>query len=327
MNQGIHAGGFNGHNGEPAIPISAVGVNGRPLDAVDTLSRGVNSCRKILVVEDDSDLCSLLCDLLNTEGYQTESSSDGLEAVQRVSRECPDAIVLDVMIPGLNGFDVCEKLKFSRQTNRIPILMLTALDGHEARDRGLRVGADRYLTKPFEPDALLHEIRDTIEHRRKLESENVRTAVELQMQSDSRLREQLNDLLSELFRFTPLPEEELGRIRYAALEMVQNAIEWGNHRDKNRTVRISYEVTDEMVKFVITDEGQGFDRESLPHAASDDDPIGHMEVRQKMGLREGGFGIMIARGMVDEVKYNAAGNEVTLIKYLKSSQGGEAKPA
>jgi anti-sigma regulatory factor (Ser/Thr protein kinase) len=147
------------------------------------------------------------------------------------------------------------------------------------------------------------------------------------MQSDSRLREQLNDLLSELFRFTPLPEEELGRIRYAALEMVQNAIEWGNRRDKNRTVRISYEVTDEMVKFVITDEGKGFNRDSLPHAASDDDPVGHMEVRQKMGLREGGFGIMIAKGMVDEVKYNEAGNEVTLIKYLKPGQSEDKRPA
>ena len=271
---------------------------------------------RILVVEDDDDLCSLLCDLLNTQGYETAASADGLDAVQRVERDSPDAVVLDVMIPGLDGFQVCEKLKFSRQTNQIPILMLTALDGTEARARGLRVGADRYLTKPFEPNKLFEEIRDTIEHRRKLQAGKVRTAVELQMESDSHLREQLNDLLSELFRFTPLPEEDLGRIRYAALEMVQNAIEWGNRRDKNRQVRIFYEMTDDMVKFVVTDEGQGFNPTCLPHAASDEDPISHLEVREKMGLREGGFGIMIAKGMVDEVKYNQAGNQVTLIKYF-----------
>ncbi len=272
---------------------------------------------RILVVEDDSDLCSLLCDLLRTEGYHTEPAHDGPTAIERVQADRPDAIVLDVMLPGLDGFAVCEKLKFSRQTNLIPILMLTALDGRDARQRGLYVGADRYLTKPFEPDELLQEIRDTLEHRRRLQDGKIRTSVVLQMRSDSKLREQLNDLLSELFRFTTLPEEELGRIRYAALEMVQNAIEWGNRKERERTVTISYAVSDEWVKFVITDEGPGFNPSDLPHAANDDDPISHMEVRQQLGLRDGGFGIMIAKGMVDSVEYNDQGNQVTLIKFLK----------
>src|SRR5215210_331878 len=140
--------------------------------------------RRVLVVEDDPDLCSILCALLVTQGYRAEPVHDGPTAVQQVAAQRPDAVVLDAMIPGIDGFEVCRKLKFSRETNLIPILMLTALDSKEARTRGLRVGADRYLIKPFEPEALFHELRGTIEHRRRLIAGNVRTAIELHMQSD-----------------------------------------------------------------------------------------------------------------------------------------------
>ena len=280
--------------------------------------------RRVLVVEDDPDLCSILCALLVTQGYRAEPVFDGPTAVQQVAAQKPDAVVLDAMIPGIDGFEVCRKLKFSRDTNLIPILMLTALDSKEARTRGLRVGADRYLTKPFEPNELFQELRGTIEHRRRLIAKNVRTAIELHMQSDSHYREQLNDLLSELFVLTPLSEQDAGRIRYAVLEMTQNAIEWGNRKKNDLTVTITYEVTDEALKFVITDEGQGFDPAHVPHAATDSDPVSHMCIREQLGLRDGGFGILITKGMVDEVKYNEAGNQVTLVKHFKRPPDGQA---
>jgi anti-sigma regulatory factor (Ser/Thr protein kinase) len=130
--------------------------------------------------------------------------------------------------------------------------------------------------------------------------------------------------LSELFRFTPLPEEELGRIRYAALEMVSNAIEWGNRHRKELPVRIFYEMTDDAVRFVVEDQGSGFNPSQLPHAAAEEDPVAHMAVREQLGLREGGFGIMITKGMVDKVEYNEAGNRVTLIKYLRPATTDDA---
>ncbi|HEX8912196.1 MAG TPA: response regulator, partial [Humisphaera sp.] len=83
---------------------------------------------RILIVEDDADLGGLLCDLLRTEGYDASWVGDGEAAVQRVADDPPDAVVLDVMLPGLDGFEVCQRLKFRRETNLIPILMLTALD-------------------------------------------------------------------------------------------------------------------------------------------------------------------------------------------------------
>ena len=284
----------------------------------------LQSAARILVVEDDRDLCNLLSTLLDVEGYKTETSCDGGDVVERVAQQRPDAVVLDVMLPGRSGFDICRDLKCRRDTNLIPIVMLTAMQGEDAEQSGLRVGANRYLSKPFEPDDLLNGIREALDHRRQLEEGRTHTAIEIQMNSDARNREQLNDLLSELFLLTPLSEEEVGQIRYAALEMIENAMEWGNRRRSDLMVTVAYEVTDDQVKFVITDQGQGFDPKTLEHAACDEDPCKHLCVREQLGLRDGGFGMMIARGVMDEVRYNERGNQVTLIKYF---DGRKKQPA
>ena len=276
---------------------------------------------RILVVEDDEDLSAILCRFLESEGFRADAVYDGESAVERIRRDCPDGVVLDVMLPRMNGFDVCQELKFHRDTNLIPVLMLTALGDRESRERGLWVGANAYVTKPYDPHDLVHKIRQMLEHRRELLEHKVHARVELCMESDSRVREQLNDLLSDLFLITPLTEEEVHRIRYAVLEMTENAIEWGNRRQKELTVRIAYEVTDTSVRFVITDEGRGFDPQCLPHAACETDPVSHLSIREKLGLRDGGFGIMISRGMVDEVRYNETGNQVTLIKRFDPAPG------
>jgi anti-sigma regulatory factor (Ser/Thr protein kinase) len=107
--------------------------------------------------------------------------------------------------------------------------------------------------------------------------------------------------------------------------LTENAIEWGNRRQKELTVRVAYELTDEFVKIVITDQGSGFNPRQLPHAARDDDPTAHLTIREKLGLRDGGFGILLSRGMVDDVRYNEAGNQVTLIKRFQRGQSAEVR--
>jgi DNA-binding response OmpR family regulator len=273
---------------------------------------------RILVVEDDEDLCSLICQLLTVEGYTAVAAHDGSAAMGLLESNPPDAVVLDIMLPGLSGFDICQRVKISRKTNGIPVLMLTAADTDQSRDRGLRVGADCYLTKPFAPDVLLESLDGILAHRNGRIGQATHTSLMLQMQSDSRHREQLNDMLSELLQLTPMSEEQIWRIRYAVLEMIENAAEWGNRRQKGLTVTIQYEVSDEGVKFVITDQGGGFDPRNLPHAASAEDPLSHLPIREKLGLRDGGFGILTARGLVDEFFYNSNGNQVTLVKRFVS---------
>jgi anti-sigma regulatory factor (Ser/Thr protein kinase) len=107
------------------------------------------------------------------------------------------------------------------------------------------------------------------------------------------------------------------QLRQAVMEMAHNAIEWGNKHQSDRLVTIRYRVYDDRVEIVVRDQGPGFNRDELPHAAVPDDPFTHLDVRDKLGLRAGGFGLMICKGMVDELRYNDSGNEVTLLKRFR----------
>ncbi|GHC42131.1 response regulator transcription factor [Roseibacillus persicicus] len=114
---------------------------------------------KILVVEDDEDLRALLVSMLRDEGYVVDSCSDGEEGFYRAANWDYDAIVLDVMLEGLDGFEVLRRL---RAVKKIPVLMLTARDAVSDRVRGLDEGADDYLTKPFDHPEFLARVRAVI---------------------------------------------------------------------------------------------------------------------------------------------------------------------
>jgi two-component system alkaline phosphatase synthesis response regulator PhoP len=112
--------------------------------------------RRILLVEDDPGLALTVSDLLTGEGYQVETASDGPSGLARALAEPFDLLVLDVMLPGKNGFDVCRDLR--QRGKDVAILMLTARTQLTDRVVGLKLGADDYLTKPFEPPELLARI-------------------------------------------------------------------------------------------------------------------------------------------------------------------------
>lgn len=102
----------------------------------------------VLIVDDDVKLVQLLKTYFDKEGFLTYSANDGLDALQIVREKKPDIMVLDLMLPGLDGWDVCRRI---RRDNDIPIIMLTARDEESDRLIGLEIGADDYVTKPFSP--------------------------------------------------------------------------------------------------------------------------------------------------------------------------------
>lgn len=111
---------------------------------------------KILVIDDDVELCGLLREFLQREGFQVDVAHDGKVGLEKVSKDAPDLIVLDVMLPGMDGFEILRRL---RQQGRIPVLMLTARGEDVDRIVGLELGADDYLAKPFNPRELAARIR------------------------------------------------------------------------------------------------------------------------------------------------------------------------
>lgn len=112
----------------------------------------------VLVVEDDTALCDLLAWNLSAEGYDVRSTGDGEEALLMVREQAPDAIILDWMIEQVPGIEVCRQLRKDKETARIPIVMLTARGEEEDRIRGLKTGADDYVTKPFSPRELMARV-------------------------------------------------------------------------------------------------------------------------------------------------------------------------
>lgn len=119
-----------------------------------------NEADSVLIVEDDPEINELLGAYAQICGFVYRAALNGGEAFDQVSRGVPSLIILDVMLPDMNGFDICQRLKGSEQTRGVPVIMLTALDTADCRQRGMQCGASEYLTKPFDPDRLMRAMRE-----------------------------------------------------------------------------------------------------------------------------------------------------------------------
>ena len=115
--------------------------------------------QRVLVVEDEPDIAALNAYQLTREGFRVETAATGTEAIAAVSREIPDLVVLDRMLPGLSGDEVLQALKAEGATRTVPVLVLTAKKEQEDRIQGFELGADDYLTKPFSPRELVLRVR------------------------------------------------------------------------------------------------------------------------------------------------------------------------
>jgi len=112
---------------------------------------------RLLVVEDERHLAEVIADNLELEGYAVDVESDGRRALERIREDPPSLVLLDVMLPGLDGFTVCERLR--AEENDVPILFLTAKGENDDRVRGLELGGDDYLPKPFDLRELILRVR------------------------------------------------------------------------------------------------------------------------------------------------------------------------
>jgi two-component system, OmpR family, response regulator len=276
--------------------------------------------RTVLVVDDERDTNDILANLVQARGFEPIQVFSGAQTLATISEQQPDVVLLDVMLPDIDGFELCDQLKRARETNLIPIVMVTALQDAQHRATGVRVGANGYLIKPFTP-AQLYEMMDAAlawhdEHKQR----GTTGEIIFDVRSELTYLSQASDMLADLFAHTPLTDRHLKDLKQAVMEMGGNAIEWGHRKNADLVLRITYRIDPSSVTLIIKDQGPGFNPRDLPHAASDEDPIGHIEIRNELGLREGGFGIMLARGLVDQFRYNKSGNEVTLVKHFDAQK-------
>jgi DNA-binding response OmpR family regulator len=267
-----------------------------------------------LIVEDHPEQADLVARILRLRNYVPIVAEDGETGLRLAREHVPDVLLLDLMLPDINGFDVCRRLRTDRATMLVPVVMLTALNDVQHRVHGFRVGANAYVTKPYGVDDLFEAITLARAWRSSMDQRALQGEIHVELSSEINFLKDLNDFLMLVCQTTPLTNDQVIQLRQAVMEMAQNAIEWGNLHQSDRLVNITYRVYDDHLEIIVRDQGQGFDRSSLPHAAVAGDPFTHLDVREKLGIRAGGFGLLICQGMVDVLSYNDVGNEVTLIK-------------
>ena len=275
---------------------------------------------RVLVVDDDRALRHALAALLQDAGYQTEQAGDGPAALAALERQPVDCMLLDIGLPGMSGLDVLAR---ARETAAPPrVVMMTADDTPDTLLRSLRGQAHAFVRKPFPPARIVDIVNDALRASAAaaLPIEVVSASaewLELVAPCSLEIAERVQDFVMQLD--ANLPDDVRESVAQAFRELLSNAVEWGGRLDPTRTVRISCLRSKRMLLYRISDPGDGFDIDRLAHAAicnADDDPLRHDRVRQDMGLRPGGLGLVMTRALVDELIYNEKRNEVVLVKYL-----------
>ena len=121
--------------------------------------------KRILIVDDEEDILKVLRFRLEANNYEVLSASDGQEGLNKARSEKPDLIILDLMLPKIDGYKVCRMLKFDENYKAIPIILFTARAQASDKELGMEMGADAYIPKPFEPAILLGKMKELLEKK------------------------------------------------------------------------------------------------------------------------------------------------------------------
>lgn len=223
--------------------------------------------RKILIVDDEKNIVDILRFNLQREGYQTIEAYDGIKAVEMAFSEDPDLILLDIMLPGMDGFDVCKKI---RQKKTTPILMLTAREDEIDKILGLELGADDYITKPFSTREILARIKANL---RRIEADKEKKndsevldfgSLKIDLAKYEVIREGvIIDLTLREFELLKYLAQSPGQIftRENLLENVWGYDYYGDVRTVDVTIRRlreKIEKNSEEYKYVMTKRGMGY---------------------------------------------------------------------
>lgn len=277
--------------------------------------------RHVLVVDDDRALRHAITALLQAAGYRTDQAADGPEALEKLRQQPVDLMLLDIGLPGMSGLDVLAHARAGESPPRV--VMMTADDTPEVLLRSFRGQAHWFVRKPFPPARIVDVVNDVLKASAAAALPiTVISAspqwLELVAPCSLEVAERVQDFVMQLD--AKLPDEIRESVAQAFHELLSNAVEWGGQLDPARSVRISCLRSRRMLLYRIADPGEGFDVDRLAHAAisnPEGDPLEHHRVRQDLGLRPGGLGLVMTRAMVDELIYNEKRNEVVLIKYLE----------
>lgn len=211
-----------------------------------------------LIVEDEPEANRLLSMLVQLRGYQTESAFTGGQALEMVQDCPPDIVFLDLMLPDTNGYEVCQTLKTSRQTHRIPVVIVTARLAEESRVYSARVGADEFVSKPYTPDQIFQALAVADAWRRAADDQPDRGEIALEAGDAHTPLTKLQQLRGLLLTRTPLDEEAVRQIHQATLDLSLDALDWGCRRGVEHVAAFNYELFSDRLVLTVRDLGGWF---------------------------------------------------------------------
>jgi len=271
-----------------------------------------------LIVRSSPELDQLLASLFQREKWQIRFAPHNLEALQLAKDSLFDLIITGERTPGKEDIELLRRLRMVRPHTRLIILTEEFIPGDVLA--AIRERAFSYFSRPFSTEKIAEMIRIAMTEPFWDDGIEVLSAtpnwVRLCVRCDLATA---NRLLQFYREASDLPDAETEEVATAFREILVNAMEHGGNFDPSQHVEVSYVRTKRMVLCRVKDPGQGFSLEELQHSAianPEEDPFKHMETREAQGKRPGGFGILMATKLVDDLIYNEKGNEVLLVKYL-----------
>jgi len=271
-------------------------------------------------VDDDPSIHELIQAMLAGTRWESDSAPNAQEALALLeTRPSYQVLLVDILMPGMDGLALLGQLR-TRYPN-VPVVMMTVKNTSDHVIASLRQEAAAYISKPFSRDTLLTTLQGALSTS--VDGDDIKILsdkpnwISLQI----RCRIATADRLTQFVRELPsdLDPDQREHVATAFRELLMNAVEHGGHLDPEKTVDLSYIRTARTIVYYIRDPGEGFSMDSLAHAAvanTAEEPFRHVELRRQMGIRPGGFGLLMTKSFADELIYSAKGNEVILIKYL-----------
>jgi CheY-like chemotaxis protein/anti-sigma regulatory factor (Ser/Thr protein kinase) len=274
---------------------------------------------RLLIVDDDPSIHELVAAMLVGTNWELDNAPDGAAALARVAGRAYDILLADILMPGIDGLALLGQLRIRYPD--LPVVMMTVKNTPEHVLESLRREAAAYISKPFSRDTLLGTLQNALSAPVKDDEIKILSDKPNWISLQIRCRLATADRLTQFVRELPsdLDPEQREQIATAFRELLMNAVEHGGHLDAEKTVDLSYIRTARTIVYYIRDPGEGFSMDALTHAAvanTDEEPFRHVALRQQMGIRPGGFGLLMTKSFADELIYSAKGNEVILIKYL-----------
>jgi CheY-like chemotaxis protein len=250
-----------------------------------------------LIVEDEPEANRLLAMLLQLRGYRTVSAYRGAEALEMIGAHAPDVVFLDLMLPDMDGYEVCRSLKTPEGVATVPVVIVTARLAAENRIESFAAGADDYVPKPYTPDQIFEALEQSGAWKDLLDAPQLEGEVRLDARDDGEALRRLAHLRRLLLARCAMGSDGIDRISLAIKALWSSVDAWSRQRRQERVATLAYSLTPEALTLTVRDEDRWLS--AVPSASAD----------------------AFASGQFDEVIRDEAGGSLTLIKRCRSAEG------